>query len=417
MLDAFAVTADILTFYQERLANESYLRTAVQPRSVFELARLVGYQPSPGVSASAPLAITLNNAQGAPDPALIPAGTRVQSVPPAGQQPAVFETSADLVARIAHNAIPPVTTVPVDWTTITTSLWLAGTATGVKAGDAILLIDTARTTDPKSQAWEFRTITAVTTDSTNNRTLIAWDVALFPYFQTNAQTVQLYTFGRRASLFGVNAPDPKLLAKVLNNPPKGEWTFIHDASHIDLDTTYTGLAPLTAAQQDFAISPERFTWVVLSEGKKERRLYQVIAAADRAPLRYTLSAKATGLKLDHDDYVAYFVARTRLTTVFIQSEPLPIAPQPLIAWTDGPPNLAPGMLQPIAGSRLTLQGGALLAVGQTIAINGQRARLQLLPGQSATLIGPDGVTTPIPFLPGDVVVADAYPPETLASGA
>ena len=47
LLDAFAVSADILTFYQERLANESYLRTAVQPRSVFELARLVGYSRRP----------------------------------------------------------------------------------------------------------------------------------------------------------------------------------------------------------------------------------------------------------------------------------------------------------------------------------------------------------------------------------
>ena len=117
--------------------------------------------------------------------------------------------------------------------------------------------------------------------------------------------MQLYTFGRRASLFGVNAPDPKLLAKVINNPPKGEWTFIHDSSHIDLDTTYTGLAPLAALPGDFATSPERFTWLVLSAGK-ERRLYQVLAAADRAPLRYTLSSKATGLKLDRDDYLRLF---------------------------------------------------------------------------------------------------------------
>ena len=415
LLDSFAVTADILTFYQERLANESYLRTAVQPRSVFELARLVGYQPSPGVAASAPLAIMLNNALGAPDPALIPAGTRVQSVPPAGQQPAVFETSADLLARIANNAIPPVTTQPVDWTTITTSLWLAGTATGVKAGDAILLVDADRTTNTNSQIWEFRTVTAVTTDSTNNRTLIAWDVALFPYFQNNGKTVQLYKFGRRASLFGVNAPDPKLLAKVLTNPPKGEWKFVHDVSHIDLDTTYAGLAPLAAQPQDFATAPERFTWVILSEGRKERRLYQVLAAADRAPLRYTLSAKATGLRLDRDDYLPYFVARTRLTTVFIDSEPLTIALQPLIAWAAGPPNLGPGMLQPIAGSGATLSGGALLVAGQTIAISGQRARLQLLPRASATLIGPDGVTA-IPFNPGDMVLADAYPPTALASG-
>ena len=48
LLDAFAVTSDILTFYQERLANKSYLRTATLPGSVFELARLVGYQPSRG---------------------------------------------------------------------------------------------------------------------------------------------------------------------------------------------------------------------------------------------------------------------------------------------------------------------------------------------------------------------------------
>src|ERR1700676_1224004 len=115
LLDAFAVSADILTFYQERLANESYLRTAVQQRSVFELARLVGYQPSPGVSATAPLAFTLNDAIGSPDPVSVSAGTRVQSIPAPGQQPAVFETDAPLSARIAHNALPPETTRPVAW--------------------------------------------------------------------------------------------------------------------------------------------------------------------------------------------------------------------------------------------------------------------------------------------------------------
>ena len=415
LLDAFAVTADILTFYQERLANESYLRTAIQPRSVFELARLVGYQPSPGVSAGSPLAVTLNNAPGAPDPALIPAGMRVQSVPPPGQKPAVFETSVDLTARIANNAIPPVTTTPVDWSAVTTSLWLAGTATGLKTGDSILLVDAARTTTPGSQAWEFRTITAVMPDPTNNRTLIAWDVPLFPYFQENAQTVQLYSIGRPASLFGVNAPDPQLLAKVLTEPPTGaDWAFVHDLSHIDLDTTYSGLAPVAAQPQDFVASPQRFTWVVLSDGR-ERRLYQALAAADRAPLRYTLSAKATGLSLDRDTGLADFVSRTRQVTAFLSAQPLAIAPQPLIAWTAGPPLLAPGMLEPVCLSGVTLAGGALLTAGQTVAISGQRARLQLMAGQSATLIGPDGETA-IPFNPGDMVLRRyAYPPISLAS--
>jgi hypothetical protein len=414
LLDAFAVSADILAFYQERLANESYLRTAVQPRSVFELARLVGYQPSSGVAAGAPLAVTLNDAPGAPDPALIPAGTRVQSVPPPGQPPATFETSTDLVARIAHNAIPPILAQPVNWQAISTSLWLAGTATGLKPGDPILLVDVDRIGKTDSQVWEFRIVTAVAPDAPNNRTLVTWDVALFGFFQLNATNVQLYKLTRRASLFGVNAPDPKTLVKLLTNPPNGDWSFIHDASHIDLDTTYTGLAPLTASPDQFATAPERFTWIVLTDGK-QRRLYRALAAADRAPLRYTLSAKATGLKLDRDDYLPWFIARTRLTTAFIDSEPLAIAAQPLIDWSGAPPSLGAKMLRPVAGTGETVQGGAMLLGGQPIAITGKRARLQLATGATATLVGPDGVTA-IPFARGDVVLADAFPPATLASG-
>ena len=172
LLDAFAVAADILTFYQERLANKSYLRTAAQSRSVFELARLVGYQPSPGVAASAPLAFTLNDAAGAPDPVTIPIGTRVQSVPPPDQPPAIFETAAPLTARIAWNAMPAVTTKPVDWSAVTTSLWLDGTATGLKPGDAILFVDIDRVEHSDSKLWAPRTVTSVTTDSMAGRTRI-----------------------------------------------------------------------------------------------------------------------------------------------------------------------------------------------------------------------------------------------------
>ncbi|MDX6712407.1 MAG: hypothetical protein QOH96_3423, partial [Blastocatellia bacterium] len=37
LLDAWATMADVLTFYQERLANESYLRTATERVSILEL--------------------------------------------------------------------------------------------------------------------------------------------------------------------------------------------------------------------------------------------------------------------------------------------------------------------------------------------------------------------------------------------
>jgi hypothetical protein len=424
LLDAFAVSADILTFYQERLANEAYLRTALQQRSVFELARLVGYQPSPGVAASASLAFTLNDARGSPDPVTIDAGTRVQSVPAPGQQPAVFETSSPLTARIANNALPAITSNPVAWSGVTTSLWLAGTATGLKPGDAILFVDIDRLrTGANSQLWDFRIVTAVTADAAGGRTLIVWDEPLFDTFRSGATLVQLYAMRKRASLFGVNAPDPHLLPSPPNInveiPHRGanDWNFVHVPEQIDLDTVYPDIAP-GAEGADFATAPERFSWLVLSRGRQPhpfRRLYRVKAAADRAPLLYTLSSKATQLILDIDDRLAGFVAATRETTAFVQSEPLAIVEQPIItAQIDGHA-IVPGMLTPAYGTGETVLGGGTVAVGQTVAVTGKRVRLQLGSDPDAALFGPDA-RTPLAAAQGDVFLVDAYPPRSVGSG-
>lgn len=108
LLDAWAVVADVLTFYQERIANEGYLPTALERRSLLELARLIGYRLRPGVAASVKLAFTVSSGfQGS-----IPAGTRAQSVPGAGQSPQFFETSAAFEARDVWNALAPRLTRP-----------------------------------------------------------------------------------------------------------------------------------------------------------------------------------------------------------------------------------------------------------------------------------------------------------------
>src|SRR4030042_3493379 len=60
-LDAAATLLDVLTFYQERIANEAYLRTAVERRSVLELARAIGYELNPGVAASTYLAFPIED--------------------------------------------------------------------------------------------------------------------------------------------------------------------------------------------------------------------------------------------------------------------------------------------------------------------------------------------------------------------
>src|SRR6202162_2238528 len=117
LLDASSVILDILTFYQERLANESYLRTATQLQSLTELSRLIGYQPAPGVGSAVYLSFSLSSAPGSPtDPTTqaitIAKGTQVQSVPAQGQTPQTFETAADILAKADWNALPVQTGVP-----------------------------------------------------------------------------------------------------------------------------------------------------------------------------------------------------------------------------------------------------------------------------------------------------------------
>lgn len=114
LLDAAACVADVLTFYQERIANEGFLATATERRSVLELARAVGYSLRPGVAASVHLSFMVEDAPGAPGVCALAAGLPVQSIPPQGKLPQVFETRDAIVARAEWNALRPRQMRPAD---------------------------------------------------------------------------------------------------------------------------------------------------------------------------------------------------------------------------------------------------------------------------------------------------------------
>lgn len=139
LLDAWATVADVLSFYQERIANEGYLRTATEMRSMFELSRLVGYQPRPGVASSVYLAYTIDT--NTPQEIVVPQGSRAQTVPGQDELPQSFETSQDLKARAAWNRLGLRRTEPQQWAYIEggSPLYLAGTQTRLKAGDPLLI--------------------------------------------------------------------------------------------------------------------------------------------------------------------------------------------------------------------------------------------------------------------------------------
>ncbi len=100
-IELWAAVADVLTFYQERIANEAFLRTATLRDSVLRLVRLIDYQLATGAAATTQLAFTLE----AGARALIPVGTRTQSVPGEGEKPQKFETLAAFVADARFNKL------------------------------------------------------------------------------------------------------------------------------------------------------------------------------------------------------------------------------------------------------------------------------------------------------------------------
>jgi len=195
LLDAWATVGDVLTFYQERIANEAYLRTATERLSVLELARLINYQLRPGVAASTYLAFTLEEASGAlgqtlavgttaqvaPEklpPITIAAGTKVQSIPGPEEKAQTFETVEEIEARVTWNAIKPRLTQPQPISADMETIFFTGTTTNLKPGDRLLIVDNASN-------HKIRPISKVTVDDEADTTRID--------FATNPPPLPIYT--------------------------------------------------------------------------------------------------------------------------------------------------------------------------------------------------------------------------------
>jgi len=140
LLEWWAYLGDVLTFYNERIANEAYLRTALLPESVNHLVQLLGYRPKPALGAKGTVAALLS--PGARLPLTIPPRLQIQSKPGPGQTPQIFEldatttvTAPDLIAA----DVDPSSKRLLDEHRST--LWLAGKVSGIKPGTRLLLIN------------------------------------------------------------------------------------------------------------------------------------------------------------------------------------------------------------------------------------------------------------------------------------
>ncbi|BAV06594.1 putative baseplate assembly protein [Filimonas lacunae] len=185
LLDAFSVVADVLTFYQERIANESYLRTAKERLSVLQMARLIGYELRPGVAAATCVAFTLEDTPGALNPVQInnkttspvegvpplslPQGIKIQSVPGPDEQAQTFETIGSITARAEWNAMRPRLTQQQAVTTTGKLVVLKGADNNVKQGD-VLMIRTGT-------SFALKKVLKAVVDTTANNTTVYFDLS------------------------------------------------------------------------------------------------------------------------------------------------------------------------------------------------------------------------------------------------
>lgn len=141
MVEWWAYLADILTFYNERAANQAYLRTADPnlPESLQRLIRILGYRPRPGIGARGTLAALMSK----PIPFILPQGFPIQSKPGPGKQPQIFELDAETpvsLPDVASVAAEPVAVSLHDPTAPVNSLLLQGSVSKLKKGDELLIV-------------------------------------------------------------------------------------------------------------------------------------------------------------------------------------------------------------------------------------------------------------------------------------
>ena len=349
LLDGWATLADVLTFYQERIANEFWLRTATERDSILRLAELIGYRLKPGVAAETRLSFFLDETPGAPTEVPLEIGTKVQSVPGTNEKAQTFETVEEINARVEWNAIKPQVTQTFVPQFGDTHVYLKGTAANLKPGDALLFVGSEREQFSGSERWDFRRVTKVIPDFDANRSRVEWAQGLgttSPHVVLPSTNPKVYALRVHASLFGFNAPHPLTLSNDVRShygfTDGSDWTFTIAGQTIDLDTTYPGILANS--------------WLVLSEPTYQE-LYRATSVIEAAQAKYTLAGKTTRVALDTNENLDLFRNHYRETMVFGQSELLEIADAPITT--------------PVTGATIDLaQPAADLVEGQWLVASG-----------------------------------------------
>jgi hypothetical protein len=345
-IEMWAYLGDVLSFYQERIANEAYLRTGTRESSTAHLVSLIGYRPAPGRAAVTWLAFRTED-----DATVrIPRGLLVQSVPGQDEKPQKFQTVQEVEARASLNVLRPVTTKPQTLPRGATRAVLAGRGHDLHEGDWFAIVGEERRQDPGSERWDLRRMETVEENEEDDTTTVTWAQGLGSGARRwrgvilPASDPEFWVFRRQAWPFGYNAPDWNLFKATMSTEQGDifkaafpDWNRKHlpeddeNPAHIYLDTVYPGLVP--------------GSWVALVTSRIGRRhknrlsgyeryveLYPVLDVTDTTRLGYTLAARVTRLTVDvkedgRPEHIEFFPIRG--TVAMVDSQRLPLARVPL----------------------------------------------------------------------------------------
>ena len=211
LLDTCAVLLDVLSFYQERIANEGYVRTAIERRSVLELVRAIGYEMRPGVAAGTLLAFVADDGPDTPDSIVVPRGTQVLSIPKKDEKPRTYETIEDIETRAEWNQLgvrPTIVPFHQEISERTTQVRINRGVMRLQPNDVVLLVDAL---DPAAVVVHgVRRVRDVTNEPESNTALVRFRPDSVPGSATSVSLEKpaLFAFQTRSSLFGHNATDP-----------------------------------------------------------------------------------------------------------------------------------------------------------------------------------------------------------------
>jgi len=412
LIDAWATTADVLTFYQERLANEAFLGTATERESLIELSRLIGYRLKPGVAANACLAFTIDEPVAAtadaeramlstPGPtgrAVIDTGLKVQSVPGPDEKPQVFETVEKIEARAEWNAMRPRRSRATTLDVSADEVWFEGADLDLEPGGWLLGIGTY---DGAIRAVP-RRIREVSVDAKEGRTRVDLEEVVRHSEPLTGTVEQGYWAMRaKAAPFGHNAGrKPTYSGNTVLDPASwGDWPLGGMTSKIlPLDGNYDiNDGSWVAVDRQFVAAEGPMVIIVAMVGGQEVAAARTLIFGKATSVRttslakYGISGRVTELTLDTDWKFSTDASLSKLrdAVVLAGSEKLELAEMPMSSVVTGATVILDSRIEGLTkGRRLAVTGldnttgerlSEVVTLKKTKLASGGRTKLFLKP--------------------------------------